>query len=41
MLWDHRPGHNRFAGIVAQEYSPKEKTLVGERVNIFAGRRWA
>ena len=22
MLWDHRPGHNRFAGIVLQEYSP-------------------
>ncbi|HWX90261.1 MAG TPA: glycoside hydrolase family 43 protein [Rhizomicrobium sp.] len=37
MLWDHRPGQNRFAGIVAQEYSPREKTLVGERVNIFKG----
>ena len=37
MLWDHRPGNNRFAGIVAQEYSPKDKTLIGERVNIFAG----
>jgi xylan 1,4-beta-xylosidase len=37
MLWDHRPGNNRFAGIVAQQYSPKDKTLVGERVNIFAG----
>ncbi|HVW72505.1 MAG TPA: glycoside hydrolase family 43 protein [Rhizomicrobium sp.] len=37
MLWDYRPGHNRFAGIVAQEYSPKEKKLVGERVNIFKG----
>ena len=22
MLWDHRPGRNRFAGIVLQEYSP-------------------
>ena len=22
MLWDHRPGQNRFAGIVLQEYSP-------------------
>ncbi len=21
MLWDHRPGQNRFAGIVIQEYS--------------------
>ena len=37
MLWDHRPGNNRFAGIVAQEYSPKEKKLIGERVNIFKG----
>ena len=37
MLWDHRPGQNRFAGIVAQEYSPTEKTLIGERVNIFKG----
>jgi len=37
MLWDYRPGNNRFAGIVAQEYSPAEKKLVGERVNIFAG----
>ena len=23
MLWDHRPGHNRFAGIVIQEYDPR------------------
>jgi len=37
MLWDHRPGQNRFAGIVAQEYAPREKKLIGERVNIFAG----
>jgi len=37
MLWDHRPGNNRFGGIVAQEYSPKEKKLTGERVNIFKG----
>jgi xylan 1,4-beta-xylosidase len=37
MLWDHRPGQNRFAGIVAQEYSPAEKKLIGERVNIFRG----
>jgi xylan 1,4-beta-xylosidase len=37
MLWDHRPGQNRFARIVAQEYSPKEKKLVGERTNIFKG----
>jgi len=37
MLWDHRPGRNRFAGIVAQEYSPAERKLIGERVNIFPG----
>jgi xylan 1,4-beta-xylosidase len=37
MLWDHRPGQNRFAGIVAQEYSAREKRLIGERVNIFKG----
>jgi xylan 1,4-beta-xylosidase len=37
MLWDYRPGNNRFAGIVAQEYSPKDKKLIGERANIFAG----
>lgn len=37
MLWDHRPGANRFAGIVLQEYSVKERTLIGERKNIFTG----
>lgn len=37
MLWDHRPGNNRFAGIVLQEYSVRERKLVGERVNIFKG----
>jgi xylan 1,4-beta-xylosidase len=37
MLWDHRPGNNRFAGIVLQEYSLKERKLIGERVNIFKG----
>jgi xylan 1,4-beta-xylosidase len=37
MLWDHRPGHNRFAGIVLQEYSPREQRLVGARQNIFTG----
>ncbi|MDQ0247991.1 xylan 1,4-beta-xylosidase [Sphingomonas kyeonggiensis] len=37
MLWDHRPGRNRFSGIVAQEYSPAEQRLIGERVNIFPG----
>jgi xylan 1,4-beta-xylosidase len=37
MLWDHRPGQNRFAGIVLQEYSVQERRLIGERVNIFQG----
>lgn len=37
MLWDHRPGNNRFAGIVLQEYSVKERCLIGERRNIFQG----
>ncbi len=37
MLWDHRPGRNRFAGIVAQEYCPKAHTLIGERRLIFKG----
>jgi xylan 1,4-beta-xylosidase len=36
-LWDYRPGHNRFGGIVLQEYSPKERKLVGRRENIFKG----
>jgi xylan 1,4-beta-xylosidase len=37
MLWDHRPGRNRFAGIVVQEYSPAARRLVGERRLIFEG----
>jgi xylan 1,4-beta-xylosidase len=37
MLWDHRPGSNRFAGIVLQEYSVTERKLVGERHNLFRG----
>jgi xylan 1,4-beta-xylosidase len=37
MLWDHRPGRNRFGGIVLQEYSSSAQRLIGERTNIFAG----
>jgi xylan 1,4-beta-xylosidase len=37
MLWDHRPGMNRFAGIVLQEYSVKQRKLIGNRKNIFKG----
>jgi len=36
-LWDHRPGHNRFAGIVLQEYSAPQQKLIGPRTNIFPG----
>jgi len=39
MLWDHRPGRNRFAGIVLQEFSPAEQRLIGERRVIFSGTR--
>lgn len=37
MLWDHRPGQNRFAGIVVQEFSPEAQRLVGSRRTIFSG----
>lgn len=37
MLWDHRPGHNRFAGIVLQEYSVAKRAPIGERSIIFQG----
>ena len=36
-LWAHRPGNNRFAGILLQEYSVNERKLIGDRVNIFKG----
>ena len=36
-LWDHRPGRNRFAGIVLQEYSAAERRLIGERRLVFEG----
>lgn len=37
MLWDYRPGRNSFAGVVLQEYSPRETRLVGPITNIFTG----
>ena len=40
-LWDHRPGRNRFAGIVLQEYSPAERKLIGERSTFSRARRSA
>jgi xylan 1,4-beta-xylosidase len=36
-LHDFRKNHNRFAGIVLQEYSVKEQKLVGPVRNIFKG----
>lgn len=37
MLWDHRPGHRLFAGIVVQEYSPEERRLVGPAKLVYTG----
>ena len=37
MIWDYRIGKNQFAGIMLQQYSDKEKKLVGTPSNIFKG----
>lgn len=37
MLWDHRKGKNKFAGIVIQEFSVEQQKLVGPVKNIFKG----
>jgi xylan 1,4-beta-xylosidase len=37
MIWDFRPGHNRFAGIALQEYLPEKRMLIGPSRNIFRG----
>jgi xylan 1,4-beta-xylosidase len=37
MLWDHRPGRKRFAGIVVQEMDLRTGRLLGERRVIFQG----
>ncbi|GGE93027.1 glycoside hydrolase family 43 protein [Sphingomonas prati] len=37
MLWDHRPNHPRFAGIIAQELDRATLRLIGERRAIFHG----
>lgn len=37
MVWDHRPGHNAFGGILLQEYDPKGQKLIGPVTNIFPG----
>ena len=37
MLWDFRPGRNRFAGIALQEYSVEQRKLTGRPQIIFEG----
>jgi xylan 1,4-beta-xylosidase len=37
MRWDHRPGNNRFSGIVLQEYSHDRRKLFGPTHLIFRG----
>jgi len=37
MLWDHRPRHQRFAGVLLQEIDLRTGELLGERQLIFEG----
>jgi xylan 1,4-beta-xylosidase len=37
MLWDHRPGRRRFAGVLLQEMDLRTGQLVGDRHLIFEG----
>lgn len=37
MRWDHRPGRDRFNGILLQEYDHSKKALVGPIERIFTG----
>lgn len=37
MLWDHRPQHQSFSGIVLQEFDLQQRKLIGEVKNIFQG----
>lgn len=37
MIWDHRPNNHPFAGILLQEYCPKQQKLIGSAKNIFKG----
>lgn len=37
MVWDHRPQHQAFGGILLQEYDPVAQTLTGPVANIFLG----
>jgi hypothetical protein len=40
-LWDHRPGRNRFAGIVAQEYDPAARPWSASARTSSPARPWA
>jgi xylan 1,4-beta-xylosidase len=40
-LWDHRPGRNRFAGIVAQEYDPAARPWSASAGTSSPARPWA
>lgn len=37
MIWDHRPGHNSFGGILLQQYDLDARCLTGPIRNIFRG----
>ncbi len=37
MQWDFRDGHNRFAGIVMQQYDPEQQKLVGPVRSLYKG----
>ena len=37
MVWDFRPGHNRFSGIALQEYSCEQRRLIDRPRVIFKG----
>lgn len=34
MSWDHRAGHDSFAGILLQEYDPEKQALIGQPQNV-------
>lgn len=37
MVWDFRPGHNRFSGIALREFSFERRQLIGDSCIIFKG----
>jgi xylan 1,4-beta-xylosidase len=40
MSWDFRGGKNSFAGVLLQEYSVRQKKLIGKPINIFKGSHY-